>query len=61
MPHVQLSQNSPEELREQLKRWMTEKLHGAVIRPSAVSEPGIWPSSWTARLPQRARYCRRLG
>jgi hypothetical protein len=40
VPHVQLSQNSPDELRERLKQWMTVNLHGAVIRPSEISEPG---------------------
>ncbi|WP_199565711.1 luciferase domain-containing protein [Spongiactinospora rosea] len=40
VPHVQLSQNSPDGLRERLKLWMTGHLHGAVIRPSEISEPG---------------------
>src|SRR5687767_2121697 len=40
VPHVQLSQSSPDEVREQLKQWMTENLPGAVIRPSEISEPG---------------------
>ena len=40
VPHVQLSQNSPDELRERLKQWMTENLPGTVIRPSEISEPG---------------------
>ncbi|GAA1544344.1 hypothetical protein GCM10009678_28780 [Actinomadura kijaniata] len=40
VPHVQLSQNSPDEVRERLKRWMTENLREAVIRPSEISEPG---------------------
>ncbi|MEU6729336.1 luciferase family protein [Nonomuraea wenchangensis] len=40
VPHVQLSQNSPDQLREQLKQWMTDHLDGAVIRPSEISEPG---------------------
>jgi Family of unknown function (DUF5519) len=40
VPHIQLSQNSPDELREQLEQWMTENLPGTVIRPSEISEPG---------------------
>lgn len=40
VPHVQLSQNSPDGVRELLKQWMTDHLHGAVIRPSEISEPG---------------------
>jgi hypothetical protein len=40
VPHVQLGQNSPDALRERLKEWMTGHLHGAVIRPSEISEPG---------------------
>jgi hypothetical protein len=40
VPHVQLSQNSPDELRERLKQWMTGNLPGTVIRPSEISEPG---------------------
>ncbi|WP_327583941.1 DUF5519 family protein [Nonomuraea sp. NBC_00507] len=40
VPHVQLSQNSPDEIREQLKRWMTGGLPGTRIRPSEISEPG---------------------
>ncbi|ONI73356.1 hypothetical protein ALI144C_46485 [Actinosynnema sp. ALI-1.44] len=40
VPHVQLSQNSPDDVRERLTRWMTENLRAAVIRPSEISEPG---------------------
>ncbi|MFI0486558.1 luciferase family protein [Actinomadura sp. 9N215] len=40
VPHVQLSQNSPDHLSERLKQWMADSLDGAVIRPSEVSEPG---------------------
>lgn len=40
VPHVQLSQNSPAEIIELLKAWMTASLPGTVIRPSEISEPG---------------------
>ncbi|MFF0869944.1 luciferase family protein [Nonomuraea sp. NPDC003560] len=40
VPHVQLSQNSPGEIREQLAQWMSTRLPGTEIRPSEVSEPG---------------------
>ncbi|KAB2337888.1 luciferase domain-containing protein [Actinomadura rudentiformis] len=40
VPHVQLSQHSPDDVRERLKQWMTDHLDGAVIRPSEISEPG---------------------
>lgn len=61
VPHVQLSQNSPDTLREQLKQWMTDHLRGAVIRPSEISEPGSLaffvdgtpPSSGAVLLPPR--------
>ncbi|MFI7640436.1 luciferase family protein [Nonomuraea sp. NPDC049400] len=40
VPHVQLSQNSPDEIREQLKQWMSTGLPGTRIKPSEISEPG---------------------
>ncbi|WP_017593184.1 luciferase domain-containing protein [Nocardiopsis potens] len=40
VPHVQLDQNSPGEVREELERWMVGHLEGAVVRPSEISEPG---------------------
>ncbi|MEU7900731.1 luciferase family protein [Nonomuraea sp. NPDC049152] len=40
VPHVQLTQNSPDEIRENLKHWMSTELPGTVIRPSEISEPG---------------------
>ncbi|MFF5204882.1 luciferase family protein [Streptosporangium sp. NPDC000396] len=40
VPHVQLTQNSPDEIREELKHWMAAELPGTVIRPSEISEPG---------------------
>lgn len=40
VPHVQLSQNSPAEIREQLRQWMSTELRGTRIRPSEISEPG---------------------
>ncbi|MEV6158870.1 luciferase family protein [Nonomuraea sp. NPDC052129] len=40
VPHVQLSQNSPDQLRAQLKHWMIDHLHDAVVRTSEISEPG---------------------
>ncbi|MEV4573883.1 luciferase family protein [Nonomuraea jabiensis] len=40
VPHVQLSQNSPDEIREQLKQWMSTELPGTRIKPSEISEPG---------------------
>ncbi|MFI0453269.1 luciferase family protein [Actinomadura sp. 6N118] len=61
VPHVQLSQHSPDDLRERLKQWMTDHMHGAVIRPSEISEPGslaffldgALPPSGTVLLPPR--------
>ncbi len=42
VPHIQLSQNSPGELRAELRVWMTHELvaGGATIRRSEISEPG---------------------
>jgi hypothetical protein len=40
IPHTQLTQLSPDPIREQLKDWMREHLDRAVIRPSEISEPG---------------------
>ncbi|MGH3243372.1 MAG: luciferase family protein [Spirillospora sp.] len=61
VPHVQLSQNSPDHLSERLKQWMTDHLDGAVIRPSEISEPGslafflgdTLPPSGTVLMPPR--------
>ncbi|MGN9841850.1 luciferase domain-containing protein [Nonomuraea sp. H19] len=39
VPHVQLSQTSPGEIREQLEQWMSTELPAAEIRPSEISEP----------------------
>ncbi|MER6947552.1 luciferase family protein [Nonomuraea sp. NPDC000554] len=39
VPHVQLSQNSPGELREQLKQWMSSELPATEVRPSEIAEP----------------------
>ncbi|RZS39283.1 hypothetical protein EV193_104500 [Herbihabitans rhizosphaerae] len=40
VPHVQLSQNVPPEITDELKSWMSTALDGAVIKPSEISEPG---------------------
>ncbi|MGI5286248.1 luciferase family protein [Nonomuraea polychroma] len=39
VPHVQLSQRSPDEIREQLKQWMSTELPSTEIRPSEIAEP----------------------
>ncbi|MEU4227148.1 luciferase family protein [Nonomuraea sp. NPDC026600] len=40
VPHIQLSQLSPDEIREQLTKWMGTALPATEIRPSEISEPG---------------------
>ncbi|WP_188191980.1 luciferase domain-containing protein [Nonomuraea sp. SYSU D8015] len=40
VPHVQLSQNSPDEIRGQLTQWMSTELPATEIRASEISEPG---------------------
>jgi hypothetical protein len=40
VPHVQLSQNSPADISEALKAWMSASLPGTMIQPSEISEPG---------------------
>jgi hypothetical protein len=38
VPHTQLSQNSPAELREELREWMATELPGTVSGPSEISD-----------------------
>lgn len=40
VPHVQLSQNSPDDIRVRLEQWMRTALPSTEIRPSEISEPG---------------------
>ncbi|WP_433256847.1 luciferase family protein [Streptosporangium sp. CA-135522] len=53
VPHVQLTQNSPDEIRQELKRWMSTELPGTVIRPSEISEPGSLAFFLDGTLPPR--------
>ncbi|MEU4549691.1 luciferase family protein [Nonomuraea dietziae] len=40
VPHVQFTQNSPDEIRKELEQWMSTALPSTEIRPSEISEPG---------------------
>jgi len=42
VPHVQLTQLSPPEVRQNLLDWMMTALPGVVFGPSEIADPGAW-------------------